>query len=228
MGQEIECTMRYQRSKLTGKAYLETDFILFRGEERLKILFRDLKSVAAEDGLLMLKFEGGEASLELGKAAQKWAEKILHPPSRLDKLGVKSGISLRLIGDFNADFLDELRARNIAWSEGNSKAKSDLLLYSATAAADLNRLPKLLPAMQPDGALWVVYPKGVTAIREIEVLESGRAAGLKDTKVAAFSATHTALKFVIPIASRERPVKKHQTLAGKSAQKTRADSRTSA
>jgi hypothetical protein len=33
-------------------------------------------------------------------------------------------------------------------------------------------------------------------------LEGGRAAGLKDIKVASFSATHTALKFAIPVAAR--------------------------
>jgi hypothetical protein len=56
--------------------------------------------------------------------------------------------------------------------------------------------------MNPDGAIWVVYPKGVTAIREIEVLNAGREAGLKDVKVASFSPTHTALKFVVPIEKR--------------------------
>jgi hypothetical protein len=44
-------------------------------------------------------------------------------------------------------------------------------------------------------ALWVVYPKGVEAIREIEVIEAGRSAGLKHTKVARCSDTHTALRF---------------------------------
>jgi hypothetical protein len=48
----------------------------------------------------------------------------------------------------------------------------------------------------------VIYPKGVTAIREIQVIEAGRAAGLKDVKVAGFSASHTGLKFVIPVTSR--------------------------
>ena len=52
------------------------------------------------------------------------------------------------------------------------------------------------------GALWVVYPKGVQIIREIEVIDAGRAAGLKDTKVVAFSPTHPALRFVIPVAAR--------------------------
>jgi len=48
----------------------------------------------------------------------------------------------------------------------------------------------------------VIYPKGGPAIREIEVLEAGRAAGLKDVKVASFSATHTGLKFVLPVSKR--------------------------
>ena len=44
--------------------------------------------------------------------------------------------------------------------------------------------------------------RSVTAIREKQVLETGRAAGPKDVKVASFSASHTALKFVIPVAAR--------------------------
>ena len=47
MGQEIECRMQYQRRTLTGKAYLEGDHILFRGDERLKIFIKDLQSVTA-------------------------------------------------------------------------------------------------------------------------------------------------------------------------------------
>ncbi len=56
--------------------------------------------------------------------------------------------------------------------------------------------------MKPAGALWVIYPKGVTAIREIDVIDTGRTAGLKDVNACAFSATHTGLKFVIPVAAR--------------------------
>jgi hypothetical protein len=49
--------------------------------------------------------------------------------------------------------------------------------------------------LKPGGALWIVYPKGVSAIREAEVITAGRGAGLKDTKVARFSDTHAALRF---------------------------------
>jgi hypothetical protein len=196
MGQELECRMRLGKRSLEGKAYLETDFLLFRGDERVKVLFKDLKSVSAKAGVLRLEFEGGPAELELGKVADKWADKILNPPSRADKLGVKPGTAVRLVGDFDADFLDELKTRNASILDKGA----DIVFYRADKAADLKKVAKLAPS--GNGALWVIYPKGVAAIREMDVLEAGRAAGLKDVKVASFSATHTGLKFVLPVSKR--------------------------
>ena len=202
MGQEIECRLHYRRKTITGMAYLETGFILFRGDERLKVPLRDLTGVTADGGILKLEFPGGPAALELGPAAGKWARKILNPPSLLDKLGVKPGLSVRLAGEFEAGFLDELRARSVEWTTRASKARHDLIFFAAKTTRDLAKIPGFAAAMKPDGGLWVVYPKGVSVIREIDVLDGGRAAGLKDIKVASFSATHTALKFVIPVAAR--------------------------
>jgi hypothetical protein len=196
MGQELECRMKYQRRSFAGKAYLETDHILFRGSERVKISLKDLTSVSAKGGVLTLEFEGGPAVLQLGAAAEKWAQKILHPATRADKLGIKAGLAVRTEGEFDAEFLAELKG-----TEG-AKGKADLLFYLAPDGDALGRISKLAKELKPAGALWVVYPKGVAAIREVEVIERGRAAGLKDVKVASFSVTHTALKFVIPVADR--------------------------
>ena len=196
MGQELECRMRLGKRSLAGKAYLETDFLLFRGDERIKVLFKDLKSVTANAGVLRLDFDGGPAELELGKAADKWAEKILNPPSRAGKLGVKPGTAVRLVGEFDRDFLDELKSSGASLVD---KA-AEIVFYRAEKAADLKKIEKLAPAGK--AALWVIYPKGVAAIREMDVLEAGRAAGLKDVKVASFSATHTGLKFVLPVSKR--------------------------
>src|SRR5262249_4591293 len=106
--------------------------------------------------------------------------------SRADKLGIKPGLAVRLMGEFEPAFLEELSGAVIVEKD------ADVVFFAATAKKDLARIAKLKPA----GALWIVYPKGIAAIREIEVIEAGRAAGLKDVKVARFSATHTALKFV--------------------------------
>ena len=187
MGQELECTVRLGRRSLTGKAQLETDYLLFRGEERLKLEFKALTAVTAADGVLHLTYPGGEAAFELGKSAEKWAGKILHPPTRTDKLGIKPGVTVELIGKFDDAFKSELK------QAGASLAKhADITIYAAESAADLARIPK------PKQALWIVFPKGVKTIREVEVISAGRNAGLKDIKVARFSDTHTALKFVPP------------------------------
>jgi hypothetical protein len=190
--------MHHQGRTLAGKAYLEGDHILFRGEERLKIAVKHLQSVTAQGGILHLDFPGGPASLELGAAAEKWAQKILHPPSRADKLGIKPGLTVRLAGQFDRGFLGELRDVQTV----TGKAKVDLIFFAAPGREALAEIPKLAEALKPAGALWVVYPKGVPLIREIEVIAAGRAAGLKDTKVASYSSTHTALRFVIPVAER--------------------------
>jgi hypothetical protein len=198
MGQELECRMHLGRRALSGKAYLETDHILFRGDERIKIQLKDVTGVAAASGILTLEFDGGPATLELGAAAEKWAQKILHPPSRADKLGIKAGLTVRLVGDFEPDFTAELDHTTIV----AGKNQADLIFLRAATKKDLAQVPKLIATLKPAAALWIVYPKGATTLREVEVIEAGRAAGLKDVKVASFSTTHTALKFVIPVAAR--------------------------
>ena len=198
MGQELECRMHLGRRALAGKAYLETDYILFRGEERVKIALKDLTSVTATAGILKLDYEGGPATLELGAAAEKWAHKILHPPTRAGKLGVKAGLSARIVGAFDQDFLQELKDVEII----SSRTKADVIFLLAPDRKTLHQIPKLISNLKPAGGLWVVYPKGAVEIREIEVIEAGRAAGLKDVKVASFSPTHTALRFVIPLSAR--------------------------
>jgi hypothetical protein len=198
MGQEIQCKIRYQERTLSGKAHLETDHVAFLGEERLKVVFKDVTSARAEGGILRLDFTGGPAELELGAAAEKWAHKILNPPSRLHKLGVKAGMAIRLVGEFDEDFLADLN--NCRVEEAGEKA--DLIFLAAERTSRLSQARKLVPGMKPDGALWVVYPKGSTTIREVEVIQAGRGAGLKDVKVASFSLTHTGLKFVIPVSRR--------------------------
>jgi hypothetical protein len=57
-------------------------------------------------------------------------------------------------------------------------------------------------ALKRNGAIRVVYPKGRKDITENDVRQAGLRAGLVDVKVARFSETHTALKFVIPVRRR--------------------------
>jgi len=72
-----------------GKAHLDTAALQFRSADlKLSVPFTDMSKVAARAGVLSVTFGGGTASFDLGAAAPKWADKILHPPSRLQKIGV--------------------------------------------------------------------------------------------------------------------------------------------
>ena len=120
----------------------------------------------------------------------------------IDKLGVKPGQKIAVLGVESAEFLTELAARVPEYAAGKRVAGADLIFFSAEAVADLAQLSSLGRSIQRDGAVWVVYPKGQKHIREIDVINAGRSAGLTDNKVCSFSVTHTALRFCIPVATR--------------------------
>jgi hypothetical protein len=120
----------------------------------------------------------------------------------IDKLGVKPGQRIAVLGVESAEFLTELEGRVPEYSRGKRVGAADLIFFSAEAIADLGQLSSLARSIQKNGAIWVVYPKGQKHIREIDVINAGKSAGLTDNKVCSFSATHTALRFCIPVAKR--------------------------
>jgi hypothetical protein len=202
VGNEVKCSVRFGKQESQGKALLETSELLFRGDFRLKIAFSTIKSVKAVDGELRLQTADGLAIFHLGEAAGKWCDKILHPKSRIEKLGVKPGTKVALLGSFDSDFLQEIGALTKSVSKGKIVTDTECIFFAANSKAELAALPKVSKSMKGAAALWVVYPKGQNQITELDVLAAGRKSGLKDVKVVGFSATHTALKFVIPVSDR--------------------------
>lgn len=202
MGNEVRCTGRFGKQKSEGKALLETNEILFRGDFRLKIPFSNIKSLKAVDGELRVQTPKGLAIFQLGAAAEKWREKILHPKSCLDKQGVKPNARISLLGEFDAEFLREIGDLTKSLSKGKVAADSEWIFFAADSKEDLAAASKISKSMQGAVALWIVYAKGQKHITENDVLAAGRGAGLKDVKVVGFSPTHTALKFVIPLSRR--------------------------
>ena len=198
MGRELLCTVRTGGKTASGKALLETSELIFRGDVRLKIPLASLKSVSARDGELHVRWPEGTAIFELGEQADKWARKILHPKSTAEKLGIKPGLKVSVIGEFESAFVNDLRADAMAFSDSTALEDSDLIFFGVDRAPDLSRATQLASSLSSAGALWIVYPKGRQEIKEQQVLDAGKRAGLVDVKVVSFSAIHTALKFVRP------------------------------
>lgn len=122
----------------------------------------------------------------------------------IDKLGVRPGARVTVLGVGDRTFLGLLRGRTDDVSS-RPRRESDLVFLAAEDAGDLARLAALEPSIRRDGAIWVVSRKGKAAtLRDVDVIDAARRAGLVDNKVVSFSETHTALRLVVPRARRER------------------------
>lgn len=203
MGNEVTGAVRAGKERHEGKILLETSELIFRGPNyRLKLAFSEMCEVQAANGELHIDTKDGALTFEVGPTAEKWREKILHPKTRIQKLGVKDGTPVRLLGDFDADFMKELKASNAKVGGAVSSTEPQNTFLAIDGKKSLATIAKHAKKMKGAEALWLVYPKGKKEVAENDVLSAGRKSGLKDVKVVAFSATHTALKFVIPVAKR--------------------------
>ncbi len=201
MGQELACSVLADGKSHRGKALLESNEILFRGDLRLKIPFASIKKMEAGEGKLHVRTKDAFYVFDLGPKAEKWRDRIANPKSLLDKLGVKSGDSVSLFGSFPADFLADLKNHGALVTPGKSASPS-WVFFAADSLSDLAKVKSAASSLKNFAALWIIYPKGQKSITENDVRGAGLRAGLTDVKVASFSPTHTALKFVIPVAKR--------------------------
>jgi hypothetical protein len=120
----------------------------------------------------------------------------------IEKLGVKSGQRVCVLGIADQEFLLDLTVVVPKAAHGKPQKETDLIFLAAEDLKSLARIKTLEPHIQRNGAIWIVYPKGQQHIRESDVMAAGKSAGFTDNKVCRFSETHTALRFVIPVARR--------------------------
>ena len=88
-----------------------------------------------------------------------------------------------------------------------ARGRNDVIVVFVTRAADLaRRFASLARALEPDGGLWVAWPKkssGVATDLVFEVVQRvGLDAGLVDNKVCAIDGTWSGLRFVYRLADR--------------------------
>lgn len=129
---------------------------------------------------------------------------LRYPRPLVEKLGVKPGMRVSVVSLDEPWLLEELRARGAEVTTGRPRKGSALVLAGMTRPADLARLPALRKAIEPDGAVWVIWPKGRKEFREDDVRAAGPGARLVDVKVVAVSDTLSGLKMVVPVALRAK------------------------
>jgi hypothetical protein len=118
---------------------------------------------------------------------------------------VKPSSKVALVDLDDPGFLSLLRTRTKDVTRGRPRTPCDIVFMGARDPADLARLSDVKAWIEPNGAIWVVRPKGGrSAISDTDVIEAGLAAGLVDNKIASFSDTHGAMRLVFRLRDRPR------------------------
>lgn len=129
-------------------------------------------------------------------------EEFVSTRSRIEKLGVKNGSDVLVLGiETDHVFMKELREAGARVRTSGAGA-ADMVFATFRHRDDLRRLAPLVPRLRADGVLWTLRPKGSRDLSESEMMRAGQEAGLVDVKVVSFSDALTAEKFVIPVAKR--------------------------
>lgn len=123
----------------------------------------------------------------------------------LDKLGVKPESRVCVLQLDDPGFVALLRTRTGEVFVGSRRRDSDLIFVFVPDRAGLRVVGPLQEYLKPNGAIWVIRPKGTPDIKETDVIDAGKRAGLVDNKIASFSDTLSAMRLVIPVARRVPP-----------------------
>lgn len=125
------------------------------------------------------------------------------------KLGIKEGFKIRLVDqpDYYFDlFADLPETLNIL---KDKKIKKNLIHYFTKSAAALRKdIVALRNEIEPNGMIWISWPKKAskiaTDITEDTIRELALKNGLIDIKVCAVDETWSGLKLVIPVKDRHK------------------------
>lgn len=197
MGAEAECAVTFKKRTSTGKALLETNELIFRGDFRLKIELSSITALDAGSGNLKVTWPSGTAVFALGDRSTAWANKIRNPKGLLDKLEIKPGQRIVVLTMRDDGFAAQLKEAGASVSTRAVK-DADAIFIGSETLAGLAGMRQLVAHIKRDGAIWTVTPKGKGGIKDIEIMGVAKAAGLVALKVVSFSDTHSANKFVIP------------------------------
>lgn len=203
MGQEFAGTVIVGGQKVAIQADFGSDRVRLSGGKRGDVPYKQVEILSTAGGLLKLRIDGTLMEFQVGPNVDRLAKKIRKPATRIEKLGIKAELSVAVVGPLDKAFLTELRQAVPKFKDGLPTKAVDVLLWSVKSASDLEDAARLAGHITPTGGLWMIYRKGKRDPSEDDVLAAGRGAGLKDIKVARFSETHTALKFVVPLADRD-------------------------
>ena len=137
------------------------------------------------------------------------AEKSYADRDVVDKLGIKPGMRIRILGSVPSELVTRVRkVEDVELVEEADEAPADVILFELPDLSDAKAaLARLRKGIVPHGAIWVLTQKKGRPgyVRQDQLIPLGKAVGLVDNKIAGVDEETSAIRFVIPLAQREKP-----------------------
>ncbi len=185
MGREAQTLVRLGSDEIEAQAMLETSELILRGGRKARWPLNVLSEVSVDGDWLAFTSPDGPVALRLGaRDAASWARKMTTPPPSLaDKLGLKPGARVQVIGEIEDPALEAAVAGHLALA-----AEATLSLAVVESQAALNAALSAHAALPADAHIWIANVKGPKSpFGENAVRTAMRAAGYMDNKTAAVS-----------------------------------------
>ena len=195
MGLELKkCNAEIKGQTFVGNLHIDSNEFEFRAPElRWSVKVGKGTSAKIHEGKLRVRRGTKSATFLIGTKAEKWADKILHPPNRATKLGLKPGLTFVLRGKFETSFKNELIDQGL--KSVRTINSCEIAFVMMWKSSELKLLEKVLSACQARTHVWAVWPKGIDAVRQGEVIATARTHGLGPGKGIAFDEICSAMRF---------------------------------
>src|SRR4030095_15969105 len=112
---------------------------------RVQMTSDEVRGVTAADGELRVKTKDGVNVFKVGSIAEKWREKILHPKTRAEKLGIKAGMKVFSVGDLYRGFLSEMKKSGAESHSKGTGRRDEIIFLGVSAKAGLTAVAKTVP-----------------------------------------------------------------------------------
>lgn len=192
MGREVKSLVTHGGASVEARAHLDGEMVTIGVPVRAKLRISGLKAVVDAEGVVLQTGREVYRIAMSAKEAAAWVKAIENPPSLAEKLGLKAGVTVAVIGEVPGEI--EALAEGAARYAAPPARIAAMVTLAAVKALDVKALTKIARALPEKGAVWLVYEKGV--MKGDALIFAAREAGLKDTKVARISETHTGLRFI--------------------------------
>lgn len=195
MGLELKkCHATIKDVDLTGTLHVDSKELKFRNKGVLwSVKVGKGTKAKASGGILTVSRGSKSATFSIGGKAEKWAGKILNPPTRSTKLGLKSGQRYLIKGNFDSTFIEEVDACGLVVVR--SAKSCDIAFVLMNLSAELKTLETIATSSSPGTHIWAVWPKGVDSICQSQVISSARKFGMGPGKGISFDDVYSAMRF---------------------------------